>query len=68
MLGTILIIILILLLIGALPNWGYSSRMGLLSGRWARHHSDHRYYFSPDETNIATAKGKLKAQDRQFVV
>ena len=24
MLGTILIIILILLLIGALPNWGYS--------------------------------------------
>ena len=25
MLGTILIIILILLLIGALPNWGYSS-------------------------------------------
>ena len=26
--------------------------MGLLSGRWARHHSDHRYYFSPNGTNI----------------
>jgi hypothetical protein len=28
MLGTILIIILILLLIGALPNWGYSGGWG----------------------------------------
>jgi hypothetical protein len=28
MLGTILIIILILLLIGALPRWGYSSGWG----------------------------------------
>ena len=28
MLGTILIIILILLLIGALPTWGYSSGWG----------------------------------------
>jgi len=28
MLGTILIIILILLLIGALPNWGYSASWG----------------------------------------
>ncbi len=28
MLGTILLIILILLLIGALPNWGYSSTWG----------------------------------------
>jgi hypothetical protein len=27
-LGTILIIILILLLIGALPNWGYSRNFG----------------------------------------
>jgi len=40
--------------------------MGLLSGRWARHHSDHRYYFNPDGTNIATPQGKLKAQDRHF--
>ena len=40
--------------------------MGVLSGRWARHHSDHRYYFSPNGTNIETAKGKLKAQDRHF--
>jgi len=28
MLGTILIIILILLLVGALPNWGYSASWG----------------------------------------
>ena len=28
MLGTILIVILILLLIGALPNWGYSANWG----------------------------------------
>ncbi|GBR11310.1 DUF3309 family protein [Acetobacter oeni] len=28
MLGTILIIVLILMLVGALPNWGYSSGWG----------------------------------------
>ncbi len=28
MLGTILVIVLILLLIGALPNWGYSRSWG----------------------------------------
>ena len=28
MLGTVLIVILILLLIGALPRWGYSSNWG----------------------------------------
>ncbi len=28
MLGTVLLVILILLLIGALPNWGYSSNWG----------------------------------------
>ena len=33
MLGTILIIIILtLLLIGALPTWGYSSRLGLEVG------------------------------------
>jgi hypothetical protein len=32
MLGTILIIILILLLIGALPNWGYSRDWGYYPG------------------------------------
>jgi Protein of unknown function (DUF3309) len=32
MLGTILIIALILLLIGALPRWGYSSRRGYYPG------------------------------------
>ena len=32
MLGTILIIILILLLIGALPNWGYSRGWGYYPG------------------------------------
>jgi hypothetical protein len=34
---------------------GLFKRMGLLSGRWARHHSDHRYYFGPDGTNLAPA-------------
>jgi hypothetical protein len=28
MLGTILLVLLILLLVGALPNWGYSSGWG----------------------------------------
>jgi Protein of unknown function (DUF3309) len=32
MLGTILIIILILLLVGALPNWGYSRGWGYYPG------------------------------------
>jgi Protein of unknown function (DUF3309) len=32
MLGTILIIVLILLLIGALPNWGYSRGWGYYPG------------------------------------
>jgi Protein of unknown function (DUF3309) len=32
MLGTILIVILILLLIGALPTWGYSSGWGNYPG------------------------------------
>jgi hypothetical protein len=31
MLGTILLVILILLLIGALPRWGYNHRLGILS-------------------------------------
>jgi hypothetical protein len=34
---------------------GLFKRMGLLPGRWARHHSDHRYYFGPDGTNLAPA-------------
>jgi uncharacterized protein DUF3309 len=32
MLGTVLIVILILLLIGALPTWGYSSGWGYYPG------------------------------------
>ncbi len=28
MLGTVLVVVLVLLLIGALPTWGYSSRWG----------------------------------------
>ena len=32
MLGTVLIVILILLLIGALPNWGYSRGWGYYPG------------------------------------
>ena len=34
-LGTILLIILILILVGALPNWGYSRNWGYFpSGAW----------------------------------
>ena len=32
MLGTVLIVILILLLVGALPTWGYSSGWGYYPG------------------------------------
>ena len=34
MLGTILIVILILMLLGALPTWPHSRAMGVLSQRW----------------------------------
>ena len=33
-LGTILLIVLILMLLGVLPTWGYSSKMGLWAHRW----------------------------------
>ena len=34
MLGTVLLVILILLLLGALPTWPYSAGWGILSIRW----------------------------------
>jgi hypothetical protein len=49
MLGTILIILLILLLVGALPTWPYS----LLSRRRHRSHSDHRAGAGPGRTHLA---------------
>jgi hypothetical protein len=39
----ILLIILILLLIGALPTWPYSHRLGLLSEWWAWVNADYRF-------------------------
>jgi len=35
---------------------GLFKRLGLLSRRRARHHSDYRYYSGPDGTNIATGQ------------
>ena len=53
MLGTILVIILILLLVGALPTWPYSTGWGLLSRRGTRYRPDNRYRFAFNGTNIA---------------
>lgn len=55
MLGTILIIILILLLIGALPRWGYSSGWGYLPDRWHRTTPDHNHHPLVDRLHIALA-------------
>jgi len=38
--------------------------MGLLSRRRARHHSDYRYYFSPDGTNIKRKTSFLSSEKR----
>ena len=40
---------------------GLFKRMGLLSRRGARHHSDHRYYFGPDGANLAPANKVAEA-------
>ena len=61
MLRTILIVILILLLIGALPTWPYSSGLGLLSLRWLGSVSclDYRPYIGLSGTDIAAIGRKL---------
>jgi hypothetical protein len=42
---------------------GLFKGMGLLPRRRARYHSDHRYYFGPDGTHIASANEWVKGQD-----
>ena len=53
MLGTILIIILILLLIGALPTWPYSAGWGYYPGGGTRCRADYRCRLTFDGTNLA---------------
>ena len=43
---TIIIVILILMLIGSLPMWGYASGWGLVSRGWPRDDSDYPDYIS----------------------
>jgi len=52
MLSTILIIILILLLIGALPTWPYSSGWGYYPGRRPRAYIGHRDHSGADGTTL----------------
>ena len=52
MLSTILIIILILLLIGALPTWPYSSGWGYYPGRRPRAYIGHRDHSGVDGTTL----------------
>ena len=53
MLGTILIIILILLLIGALPSWPYSTGWGYYPGGGLGLILDHRHCLGLSRKNIA---------------
>ena len=53
MLSTILIIILILLLIGALPTWPYI-RLGLLPGRRSRAYTRDRDHSGVAGTNLSS--------------
>jgi Protein of unknown function (DUF3309) len=52
-LGTILLIILILLLLGALPTWPYSGDWGLLPVRWPRTRVGRRSSSRADGQDIA---------------
>ena len=55
MLGTILLIILILILIGALPTWPLQQRLGLLPERRRRPGPDHPRHLAADGTNLSVA-------------
>ena len=48
----ILLIILILLLVGALPTWPYSTGWGYLSERWPRPRADHRSDSGADGSSL----------------
>jgi hypothetical protein len=59
MLSTILIVVLILLLLGALPTWALQLRLGLLPWRRPRSHPHHSDYSGPIRTDLsASAVGK----------
>ena len=55
MLSTILIVVLILLLIGALPTWPYSSGWGYYPGGGPRSHPHHRAHSGPNRTNLSAS-------------
>jgi hypothetical protein len=52
MLSTILIVLLILLLIGALPTWPHSAGWGDAPGGFAWHSPRGRFNSSPTRTNL----------------
>ena len=56
MLGTILLIILILILIGALPTWPLQQRLGLLPERRRRPDPDHRDHPAADGTHLTSRR------------
>ena len=69
MLGTILIVILILLLIGALPTWPYSSGWGYYPGGGTRRHSDHRPCAGFSWTHlVARPHRRLQAYDNSITL
>ena len=55
--GTILIIILILLLVGALPSWPLQHRLGLLPERWAGFGAGYYHRSGADGTNLIALTG-----------
>ena len=61
MLGTILLIVLILLLLGALPAWPYSAWLGLLSERRARPRSGGHLGPSASEGHLVS---RLQTRER----
>ena len=60
-LGTILLIILVLMLIGAIPAWPHSKVVGLWAERRARAGIDHRDYSVADGAVVTCSKICLKA-------
>ena len=65
MLTTILIVVLILALIGALPTWGYSRNWGYGPGGGLGLHPDHRPDPDADRTRVAIHERAYEASMRR---
>jgi hypothetical protein len=50
------------------PKLGLFKGVGLLSGWWARHHSDHCYYFGPDGSSITTITRSRVGEGAEFLL